>query len=228
MKESIITNKVFQTIIRLVTALSFTLFLAYQIYLAIQVDENRLGRLIGIGFYLLITVAAFLDFPESYGAWMAHAVLLVAGLVLLFVMRLLSAPTIFGSLNFADIPSVLNAAVYILSQLGTLVLIVGYIVLRADLTERELEKLVTILMTAVIVIYTACFVMECVLIIKYRMNIDSSRKLTLISRLMYFLGYAGTAVGLLLPVPDKTEPEQEGQFIYSDEEEQEDDIELVI
>ena len=55
MKESIFKNRAFQTIFKLITALSFTLFTAYQIYLAVNIETNRVGRLIGIVFYLLLT-----------------------------------------------------------------------------------------------------------------------------------------------------------------------------
>ena len=42
--------------------------------------------------------------------------------------------------------------------------------------------------------------MECVLLMKYRMNIDLSRKFTVISRFLYFIGFAGIAVNFMLPV----------------------------
>ena len=35
---------------------------------------------------------------------------------------------------------------------------------------------------------------------KYRMNIDLSRKFTVISRFLYFIGFAGIAVNFMLPV----------------------------
>ena len=79
MKESIFKNRAFQTIIKLITALSFALFTAYQIYLAVNIDTNRAGRLIGIVFYLLLTVAAYLSFSEKDSVWTAHSVLTCSG-----------------------------------------------------------------------------------------------------------------------------------------------------
>ena len=229
MKESIFKNRAFQTIFKLITALSFTLFTAYQIYLAVNMDASRIGRLIGIVFYLLLTVAAYLSFSEKDSVWTAHSVLMVAGLVLLFAMRLINIGTVFGNLSFSKPATVLNAAIYILSQLGTLVLVAGYIMQRADLTRRQMTILINTLMTIAIVLFTLHFILECVLMIKYRMNIEQSLKLTLISRVLYFVGFAGTAFCFMLPAPKRKRKEPKaGRFIYSDKEDGEDDIDLVI
>ena len=218
MKESIFRNRAFQTIIKLITALSFALFTAYQIYLAVNIDTNRAGRLIGIVFYLLLTVAAYLSFSEKDSVWTAHSVLTFAGLVLLFAMRLMNIGTVFGNLSFSKPATVLNAAIYILSQLGTLVLVAGYIMQRADLTRRQMTILINTLMTIAIVLFTLHFI--------YRMNIEQSLKLTLVSRVLYFVGFAGTAFCFMLPTPKrKHRKKKAGQFIYSDED---DEIDLVI
>ena len=229
MKESIFRNRAFQTIIKLITALSFALFTAYQIYLAVNIDTNRAGRLIGIVFYLLLTVAAYLSFSEKGSVWTAHSVLTVAGLVLLFAMRLMNIGTVFGNLSFSKPATVLNVAIYFLSQLGTLVLVAGYIMQRADLTRRQMKILINTLMTIAIVLFTLHFILECVLMIKYRMNIEQSLKLTLVSRVLYFAGFAGTAFCFMLPTPKrKHRKKKAGQFIYSDEDDGDDEIELVI
>lgn len=229
MKESIFRNRAFQTIFKLITALSFTLFTAYQIYLAVNIETNRVGRLIGIVFYLLLTVAAYLSFSEKDSVWTAHSVLTVAGLVLLFAMRLMNIGTVFGNLSFSKPATVLNAAVYILSQLGTLVLVAGYLILRADLTKKQMRRAIITLMTIAIVLFTLHFILECVLMIKYRMNIDQSLKFTLISRVLYYFGFAGTACCFMLPVPKRKPKEPKaGQFIYSSKKDNEDEIDLVI
>lgn len=229
MQESIFSNRIVQTIIRLVTALSFALFTVYQVYLAVNIDTNRIGRLIGIAFYLILTVASFLDFSEKDSVWVAHSVLMVGGLILLFTMRLLSIGTVFGNVSFANPPSVLNAVVYILSQLGTLVLVAGYLMIRADLTEKQMQRVIITLMTIAVVLFTLHFILECVLMIKYRMNIEQSLKLTLVSRVLYFVGFAGTAFCFMLPAPKRKRKEPKvGRFIYSDEEDGDDEIDLVI
>ena len=228
MKESIFRNRAFQTIFKLITALSFALFTLYQIVLAVAIENNRIGRLIGIAFYLMLTVASFLDLSEKDSVWIAHSVLLVAGLVLLVAMRLLSVVTVFGNLNFANTASVLNCAIYILSQLGALVLIAGYIMLRTDLTERKMQRVIIILMIIAVALFTLHFALECVLMIKYRVNVELSLKFTLISRALYFLGFAGTALCFSLPAPKSVHKKKEGRFIYSDEEDGDGEIDLVI
>ena len=224
MKESIFTNKTVQKIIRLIPALAFTFFTAYQIILAIFYDVSRFGRVIGIVFYLLLTVAAYLDFSEKNTVWVAHSILLITGLILLFAMRLLNISAILESLSSGHPAIVMYFVVYILTQLGTLVLIAGYLTLSADITERIKQRALIILMTVAIVMFAAVLVLECILMLKYGMNIEISLKVTLVSRVMFFLGIA---CSLMLPAPDKKPSEpQEGQYVYSDD--NEDEIDLVL
>ena len=63
------------------------------------------------------------------------------------------------------------------------------------------------LMAFVIVLYVACFVIECVLLMKYRMNIDLSRRFTVISRFFYCLSFVGMAVNFMLPVQEIEAPD---------------------
>ena len=92
-----------------------------------------------------------------------------------------------------------------------------------------MKILINTLMTIAIVLFALNFILECVLMIKYRMNIEQSLKLTLISRVLYFVGFAGTAFCFMLPAPKRKRKEPKaGRFIYSDKEDGEDDIDLVI
>ena len=45
---------------------------------------------------------------------------------------------------------------------------------------------------------------------------------------MYFIGFAGTAFCFILPTPQRENNHKPGQFIYSDEEDGSDEIDLVI
>ena len=152
--------------------------------------------------------------------------MLVIGLVLLLGTKFINLPVLFGNLDFADIPSVLNCVVFILSELGFLILAIGYLMLLTDLTEKELHKCETVLMTIVIVLFVACFVMECVLLLKYHVNIDQKLSLTLGSRVLFFIGFAGTAFSFLLPEPHREHKARPGEYIYSDDDEGE--IDLII
>ena len=226
MKESILTNKTFQFIIRSATAVSFTLFTVYQCFLAIYVEESRVGRLIGIVLYLFITLAAYFDFSGKNSFWMLHSIFLVTGLVLLFALRMLNLPGMISSFRIDNMPSVLNIAVYAFTQLGTLILVAGFLLLRTRLKKKTMVRLTIILMIAVIVLFVLSFIMECVLLLVYRSNIDLSRKFTLISRFLFCAAFVGTAVSFMLPVPDTVEKIQEGRYIYSEADE--DEVDLVI
>ena len=224
MQGTFLQDRLFQLFFRLVVALSFALFVAYQVYLAINMEENRIGRLIGIGLYTIIAVALILAIFDNSKCRKAHSIVLVIGLVLLLGVKFINLPVLFGNLDFADIPSVLNCAVFILSELGFLILAIGYLMLLTDLTEKELHKCETVLMTIVIVLFVACFVMECVMLLKYHANIDQKLSLTLGSRVLFFIGFAGTAFSFLLPEPHREHKARPGEYIYSDDEEGEVDL----
>ena len=131
---------------------------------------------------------------------------MIGGLSLNFIIRLLNAGAMFGMLNFAYVPSVLNCAIYVFSQLAELLLLVYYVFFRHNPKLNSKRKLVIFLMSFVIVLYVACLIMECVLLMKYRMNIDLSRKFTVISRFLYCIGFVSMAVNFMLPVQELEDP----------------------
>lgn len=208
MKES--NLKTTKVIIRVITAVSFLLFTAYQAFLLVKLPLLREGRLIGIGIYVFITAASFLALVHFSRIRVLRSVLLLVGLLTLFVMRLLNAPGYVAMLTYSiNVPSVLNFAVYVVSQLCTLMLVVYYLVFRTNNKMKSKLKVSRVLMTIVIVLYALNLVMECILILKYRMNIEYGRILTSLSRVLFFIGYVGTAVNFMLPpTPGESETEQ--------------------
>lgn len=142
MIDSLFRKRKFRFLVRLVTALSFALFTAYQMFLASRMEATNIGRLAGVSLYLLLTVAAVLDFFHTNATWTARYVLLPIGLLLLFAFRLTNAAAIFGNLSFSSISSVLNLAVYIFTQLGTLALAFGYIIVRSSMNEKRMYSLI--------------------------------------------------------------------------------------
>ena len=136
MKESNSAMIKLGTAVNIITAVMFTLFTAYQIFLLIHIDAQRNGRLTGIILYLFLTAASFFALVHKPGIKFARSVLLIAGLLLLFGIRLINVPVI----------------------------------------------------------------LEYVLILKYRVNIDLSVKYTMLSRLLYCFGFVGMAVSFMLPI----------------------------
>lgn len=190
MAERILSNMKVQFIVRLATALCFALFTVYQIFMTIQTGSNRIGRLIGVGLYLTITIASFFALSYSPRLQDIRSTLMLIGLLLLFVVRLVNIPALLGSLDFADIPSDLNFAAYVLPQIGTLVLTAMWWKRRKpDATLSEIAPLIPV----AIALYALCFAAECVMMIRYRMYVEGSLKLALLSRLAYFTGFSGTA-----------------------------------
>ena len=226
MRESLIYNDRFQFFIRLLTALSFGLFTAYQVYMTVTVEQNRMGRLIGVAVYLMITVASLLMFADNRKAATARTILFVGAMLFLVFYKLLNIPALFGQLKMSDPVSVLNCAVYILAQLGSIGLIVYYITLRSSEEFGKKHTLKTVLSLIIALFFFACLIMELVLIVKYRANIDSSRKLTFLSRFLYFFGFGGTAICLMLPALLVEVQHKTGEFVFSEEDD--DDIDLVL
>ena len=226
MRDSLIYNDKFQFFIRLLTAISFALFTAYRIYLTFQIDTARVNRLIAIACYLLITIASFLMFANNRKAATARTILFVVGLLFLVFYRLLNIPVLFGKLSLSDPVSVLNCAVYVLSQLGSIGLVVYYVTLRTNEDFGKMHTLRKVLSFIIVALFLACLIMELVLITKYQVNIDTSRKLTILSRFLYFFGYAGTAICLMLPALLVEVQHKPGEFVYSEEDD--DEIDLVM
>ncbi len=221
MKEILKSNKI-RVGICLATALVFALFIAYHLYLFVLFDMSQIGRLIGIGSYVLFVAASILAMVSRAPFIQIGSVLMIIGLSLNFIIRLLNAGTILGRLDFAYVPTVLNAAVYLLQQLAVLILLVYYLVFRHNPRFKTKRTFVIILMSAVAVMYIGSLVMECVLLLKYRMNIDAGKWMTVCSRLLYCLGFLGIAVRFMLPGPEMKQeedfgnPEQEDdEFLFS-------------
>ena len=189
-----------QSFVRLVTALSFALFSAYQIYMATQIASNRTGRLIGICLYLAITAASCLAFSYSLGVQNVRSILMIISLTLLFAVRLVNFLPLFRGLRAATFLSVLDFAVYILPQIGTVILAVMWLKRRRmDVTFINIAPMIPV----TIAIYALCFAAECVMMVHYRVNLDVIPKLALLSRLLYFVGFAGIAVSFLFNDPEE-------------------------
>ncbi|MBQ6413201.1 MAG: hypothetical protein IJI19_06975 [Ruminococcus sp.] len=199
------TNRI-RTINGILTAAGFLLLAAYHSYLLVQVTEQRPGRSIGILTFLCLALSAVFSLIRSPICGFLRSVLMIAGLGLNFGVKLLNIGAIFNLLDFTKIPTVLNSGIYVFSQIGELFLLSYYLVFLYNQRLNAKRKKVIALMTVVIALYAACFVMECVMILRYRLNIDFSTKATLLSRVCYLVGYVGTAVGLMLPSPVIADP----------------------
>lgn len=217
MKEtSLKTLKIF---VRSITALAFALFTAYQIYMAIKTDVGLYGRIIGIVCYTFLAAASVFSLIHQRGIRILRSVLFVAGLAGLFFMRLLSVARVFGALDFSFFPSVLNCSEYLASQLGTLVLLLYYLAVRTNKYIKNKRRVTIIMMVFVIAFFGLGLISEWTLRAKYGYNIDSTLQLTLISRVVYFCGFALTALNFMLP-PTKVESEAE-QYIIKEQSEAE-------
>ncbi|MBQ1452875.1 MAG: hypothetical protein IIZ23_02795 [Ruminococcus sp.] len=217
MKEtSLKTLKIF---VRSITALAFALFTAYQIYMALKTDVGLYGRIIGIVCYTFLAAASVFSLIHQRGIRILRSVLFVAGLAGLFFMRLLSVARVFGALDFSFFPSVLNCSEYLASQLGTLVLLLYYLAVRTNKYIKNKRRVTIIMMVFVIAFFGLGLISEWTLRAKYGYNIDSTLQLTLISRVVYFCGFALTALNFMLP-PTKVESEAE-QYIIKEQSEAE-------
>ncbi len=207
MNESYLRTYKIKTIINIFTAVVFSLFIAYHTYLIFNTQANRLGRLLGIIAFLFLDFAAVFALIPRPAFRIARTVMLIAGLSLNFIFRLVNAGAVFGSLDFANIPSVLNCAIYVFTQAARLILLFYFLVIRRSQKLNSKRKLVIFLMSAVIFLYVSSLIIECVLILRYNMIIDLSRKFTLISRLLYCSGFVSLAVGFMLPVQEINDPD---------------------
>jgi hypothetical protein len=207
LNESYLRINRIRTFVNIFTAAAFSLFTAYHTYLVFVTDANRLGRLLGIIPFLFLIAAAVFALIPLPAFRIIRIIFMITGLLLNFAFRLVNAGAVFGRLDFADIPSVLNCAIYVFAQTAKLILLLYYLVFRHNQKLNSKRKTVIALMSVVIVLFVLCFIFECVLILKYGMNIDLSRKYTLISRALYCSGFVSIAVGFMLPVREIEDPD---------------------
>lgn len=226
MRESLLYNNAFQFFVRLITALSFGLFTAYQVYLTVIVEENRFGRLLSVSILLLITISSVLMFFDNRKAATARTIFFVVGMLALIFVKMVNIPILFGNLDSSDPVSVMNCAVFVVSQVGAIGLLVYYITIMSSREFRKKQTLRVVLSIIIAVFYLACLVMELIMISKYHANIDTSAKLTVISRFLYCFGFGGTALCLMLPALMVEVQHKPGEFIYS--EDNDDEIDLVM
>ena len=226
MRESLLYNDKFQLFIRLLTALSFGLYTVYQIYLSVMIEESRFGRLIIVFILLLITISSVLMFFDNHKAAKARTILFVLGMLLLIFVKMINIPVLFGNLDSSDPVSVMNCVIFVLTQLGAIGLVVYYITLMSSSEFRKKQVLRVVLSLIIASFYLACLIMELIMITKYGAIIDTSRKLTILSRFLYFFGFGGTAICLMLPALLVEVQHKPGEFVYSEEDD--DEIDLVM
>ena len=193
--------KITKKIIRALTAVSFLFFVAYQLFLVTKIEEGRTGRIIGVFLYSLITLASFLALTSNSAVRIARIILFTVGLGGNFLVKLVNIPVYFGTLDFSYIPSVLRCAIYIFSQLGTLLILVYYLAIRRNQTilPSTKRKAANVMMSVVIVLFVLCLIMELVMMLRFGESITYSLSTTIISRFLYCFGFAGIAVGFMLP-----------------------------
>lgn len=226
MRESLLYNNKFQLFIRLLTVLSFGLYTAYQIYLSVIIETSRFGRLLSVSILLLLTISSALMFFDNHKAAKARTILFVLGMLLLVFVKMINIPVLFGNANPSDPPSVMNCVVFVLAQLGAIGLIVYFITLRSSEEFCKKQTLLVVLSLIIAALYLACLVMELIMLLKYRANIDLGLTLTALSRFFYFFGFAGTAVCLMLPALLVEVEHKTGEFVFSEEDD--DDIDLIL
>ena len=212
MNKKFLKHRKLQYTLKFLTAMCFLLFTAYQVYLLAEIPTTRPGRLTGIIFYAFITVASFLVFSHNTKVRVVRTVLMVAGLWLFFLVKLLNLAPLVSAIDPSEPYTILRFAEYVCTQVGLLVLLVEYLIARSKTKQEVRLKITFALMIAAFVLYTAYIIMECILLIKYSVNIDTSLKLTLISRFMFYFAFIGTAFIWRLPAPNKRKGEEEEEL----------------
>lgn len=203
--------------INFITAELFLLYTFYQVIMLTATEANPINKLIGIVIFSLITTGSFMMLSVNPVIQFVRMILFVAGLTLDFVLKLISAGMVFSTM-FYNIPSVLDGIAYVLSEGAVLFLLLYYIFCRHGLLSAQRidpsvnRRISIILLTMVIVMFMLRLLIDCLLVIKYRVHIDLSAKATLLSRFLYCFAFVGTALGFFLSLPPKPEepvaPEQ--------------------
>ena len=199
MEEINLEYRIPRFIVNLFTTLMFSAFTAYQVYLFFEINAQRVGRLFGIIIFLCLSLASLFEILPVDALRKVRPALLILGLIFYFIIKLFSIKNIVAGLDFSNIPSVMNLAIFAFDELALLILAFYCLVMRPNLFFNIMRKPTVILMTVVIVLFVFSLIMECIFMLKYGMKIDISLKNTLVSRLLYCFAFSGLAVGFMIP-----------------------------
>ena len=199
MKETNLAIEKLKNKLSIAAGILFAVFMAYHVVLLFGIPNNQIGRLIGIGIFFFLTVASFFALLPGSGIRLVRSLLIVTALSVNIIMRLFNAYGIFSELDLSYLPTVLNCAVYVFSELALLILLLHYLIIRHNKRFKPKRALSVVPMSVVIALLFLNLAMECVLLIKFHLNIDLSIITTLFSRFVYFSAFAVTAVSFMLP-----------------------------
>lgn len=191
------------------TAVSFALYTVYRVILLMQSDRDIFIGVAGVIVFVIITVASFFALLHRGILRRLRSSLLTAGLVMNAILLLSNVTELFGSLNSADTATVLRFAVFVCSELSMLILLLYYLLIRQRSGASRKRSQTVGLMSGVIVLLVVSFVMECVLMLQYGEGVQMSLAGSVAGRLLYCLGFVGTAIGFMLPVAKRKSGEKE-------------------
>ena len=198
------------------TAVIFALFTVYRGLLLLQPDRDIIIGAAGVIVFLCITAASFFALAHRGILRRLRSSLLTAGLAMNAILLLSNAVEIFGNLNMSDMTTVLRFAVLVCSELSMLILLLYYRFIRRRSGMSHKRAQTIRLMAAVIVLLVLSFVMECVLMLQYGEGVETSLMGSVAGRLLYCLGFVGTAVGFMLPGAKKRPREEDDPAVEKD------------
>ncbi len=198
------------------TAVIFALFTVYRGLLLLQPDRDIIIGAAGVIVFLCITAASFFALAHRGILRRLRSSLLTAGLAMNAILLLSNAVEIFGNLNMSDMTTVLRFAVLVCSELSMLILLLYYQFIRRRSGMSHKRAQTIRLMAAVIVLLVLSFVMECVLMLQYGEGVETSLMGSVAGRLLYCLGFVGTAVGFMLPGAKKRSREEDDPAVEKD------------
>ena len=202
--------------IKWLTAVIFALFTVYRGLLLLQPDRDIIIGAAGVIVFLCITAASFFALAHRGILRRLRSSLLTAGLAMNAILLLSNAVEIFGNLNMSDMKTVLRFAVLVCSELSMLILLLYYRFIRRRSGMSHKRAQTIRLMAAVIVLLVLSFVMECVLMLQYGEGDETSLMGSVAGRLLYCLGFVGTAVGFMLPGAKRRSREEDDPAVEKD------------
>ena len=190
------------------TGVMFAAYAAYSVFILIR-DARHLSstaRVISAAVAIVFAVFALFAWtcnlkPETIHILIVRRIAFVAGLVIVFLLKLRMITKVSAYLDFSQFHTVLYACAYLLTQVAIALLLIYYAFILPKLAVYP--KAAVQLPMIALILFVLSMILEALLLFIYGIGTETSYLRSAVSRPLFFLGFIGLSAYFLLP-PEPT------------------------
>lgn len=183
------------------TGVMFAAYAAYSVFILIR-DARHLSttaRVISAAVAIVFAVFAWTCNlkPETIHILIVRRIAFVAGLVIVFLLKLRMITKVSAYLDFSQFHTVLYACAYLLTQVAIALLLIYYAFILPKLAVYP--KAAVQLPMIALILFLLSMILEALLLFIYGIGTETSYLRSAVSRPLFFLGFIGLSAYFLLP-----------------------------